>query len=168
VQLLASPDGVEPYSVAGTGVVYKVPGMPESENTLRFERPSSHLRLKILNQDNPPLEIQGVEIAWVRRNLYFVPEPDRTYELYVGSDAATQPRYELTKLIPSDHLQLAGYAEMTLTTLQKNPAFDPSMRPATRDVVEKTVLAGVVVILVCALSMWAYRLLKNLPSNTSG
>lgn len=168
VQLLTSSDGVERYGVAGSGVIYKVPGMPESENTVRFDRSSSHLRLKILNQDNPPLDIQGVEIAWVRRNLYFVPEADRTYELYVGNDAATRPRYELTKLIPSDHRQLADYVEMALTALQANPAFDPAMRPATREVVEKTVLVVVVVILVCALSTWAYRLLRNVPRETSG
>jgi len=167
VQPLTSPDGVEPYGVARTGVIYKVPGMLESKNTVRFELPASHLRLKILNQDNPPLDIQGVEIAWVRRNLYFVPEPDRTYELYVGSDIATQPHYELKKLIPSDHLQLAGYAEMALTALLENPAFDPAMRPATREVVEKTVLVVVVVILVCALAMWSYRLLTNVPRETS-
>lgn len=167
VQLLSSPDGVEPYVVVGSGVVYKVPGMPESENTVRFEQASSHIRLKILNQDNSPLDIQNVEIAWVRRNLYFVPEPDRTYKLYVGSDAPTQPHYELTKLIRSDNLQLSGYKTMALTALQKNPDFDPVMSPALREVMEKTILVVVVIILVCALSFWAYRLLKNVPRETS-
>jgi hypothetical protein len=168
IQLLtAVEDRDEDYRVARSGLIYRMPGMAESEDTLEFSYPTSYLRLKVLNGDNPPLRLRSVEIAWVRRNLYFVPEADRSYELYLGSDVVRQPRYELERLIPSDHTKLRQYAAMSLSGLRNNPKYDPQLRPATRETVERTVFAVLVVALVCALALWAFRLLKRMPVKAS-
>ena len=164
IQLLTAAEDVdEAYRVAAGGVIYKIPGVAESENTITFDQPSRYLRLKVLNDDNPPVRVRGVTVAWVRRNLYFVPEPGRTYTLHVGSDVAASPRYELSQLIPSDFAKLRHYASMSVLGLRPNASYDPRLRPSTREAVEEVVFVGLVVILVCVLALWAFRLLKKMP-----
>lgn len=168
VQLMTSPDGVDgTYRVMETGVIYRVPGMPASETVLRFNQSAAHLRLKVLNEDNPPLRIPSAEVAWVRRSLYFVPEAGRTYRLFVGSDAAVAPSYELGKLIAADPERLASYPNLSLASLQSNPAYHPPLKPVSREPMEKATLTALVVVVICALSFWAYRLLKHVPRPTS-
>ena len=118
----------------------------------------------MLNEDNPPLRVPRVNIAWVRRNLYFVPEPGRSYSLYVGSDLVASPRYELQNLISSDRAQLRPYASLSLLGLQPNPDYDPQLKASTRDAIEKAVFIGLVLIVTCVLAFWAFRLLKKMPA----
>ncbi len=167
VQLLASHDGAEEsYRVAGGGVIYKVPGMSDSENELACASLTAHLRLKVLNEDNPPLRIQSVEVAWVRRNLIFVPEAARSYRLFAGNGTVAAPRYELRNLIPADPASRANYPAMSLAALQANSAYRPPVAPVNREPMEKAILTVLVVVLGCALSLWAYRLLKQVPKPT--
>ena len=40
----------------GSGVIYKIPGMSRSFNTVTIRRPQARfLRLRVINGDNPPL-----------------------------------------------------------------------------------------------------------------
>ena len=168
VELLTATDdrGAE-YRVAARGTIYKIPGMTESHDKISFNQPSHYLRLKVLNEDNPPLRIRSVKIEWIRRNLYFVPEPGRTYTLHVGSDVVASPHYELGKLIPSDHAKLRHFASLSLEALQPNVGYDPSSKPTKREGLEQAAFVGLVVILACALTIWAVHLLKKMPTETN-
>ncbi len=164
VQLLTAIENVdEQFRVVAGGVIYKIPGIEESENTIHFDQPTRYLRLHVPNDDNPPLRVRSITIAWVRRNLYFVPEPGRSYTLHVGSEVVSSPRYELSHLIPSDFAKLKHYASMSVQTLRPNASYAPRAIPVTNDDVEKKLFTGLVIILVCALSIWAFRLLKKMP-----
>jgi len=168
VQLLTADENRdELYYLGATGIIYKIPGMADSENTIQFDRSTCYVRVKVLNEDNPPLQVRSIDIAWIRRNLYFVPESGRDYVLHVGSDVVASPRYELGHLIPSDHARLKRFASMSLSALESNPSYDPRLKLTTREAVERAVFVGVVVILVCALAFWAFSLLKRMPPQTS-
>jgi hypothetical protein len=165
VQLLTDRDAENSeYRVAASGVIFKVPGPADAEDELWLDRPIAHVRLKVINEDNPPLQIRGVDIGWVRRNLYFVPEAGQSYALYLGNAEVKSPRYELRKLIPSDHAALASYVEASLSPVLPNPVFDPQGSRSGREAFEKTMLVILIVLVVCGLAVWAYRLLRNLPS----
>lgn len=173
VQLLtADENGDGEYSVAGSGVIYRMPGQSEPHNKVVFNRPTRRLRARVLNDDNPPLRVRNVEIAWIRRNLYLVPEPGRRYTLYVGSEDVATPKYELDRLIPSDHGKLAQYAAMSLAHLQPNSGYEPRIQASTREAAEHAIFVALVVALVCILGVWAYRLLSTMktgtPEQTSG
>lgn len=163
VQVLTTGNQEDEWRLAGTGVIYKAPGMPASEDTIYLETPLARLRFVVLNEDNPPLNVQSIEVGWIRRNLYFVPEAGRTYRLFVGGELVRLPRYELRNLIPSDHAELMRFPELSLAGLEANPAFAPQMAPASRERIERYVLVLVIGLLVGGLLGWAYRLLKKMP-----
>lgn len=164
VQMLAGDIGQEgEYHSVGEGVIYKVPGMNESEDTIWFRRPQGNYRLRIINEDNPPLDVRSVETGWVRRNLYFVHEEGRHYSLHAGSDNhdVASPRYDLGSLIPADHAKLKQYASLSIGDLQTNPNYAPTMDRSTRDRLERTALTVVVIAVVCLMAFWVARLLKG-------
>ena len=154
----ADTDKDDAYHQVARGVIYKLPGVVSADNTLRVQHVQSpYLRLKILNGDNPPLRLQQVEAAWVRRNLYFIPAAGRRYTLYFGNGQMRAPEYELRRLLPAQHTALEQYAVVSLGDVQPHTRYTP--RPA-QGKVEQTLLTVVVLVLVCGLGFWAYRLLK--------
>lgn len=164
VELLAADAARDDrYHPVGSGVIYKFPGMIDSRCTIRFDQPARHLRLRVRNDDNPPLRIRGVEIAWIRRNLYFVPEAGRTYHLFVGADGTKTPRYELQDLIPEDHARLRRFAAVSLSEPLANPGYVRQVDPGTRANLERALFVGLIIALVSGLSFWFFRLMKKLP-----
>lgn len=161
----ADTDGEEAYQRVASGVVYKLPGVQTADNTLRLHPPQQpYLRLKILNGDNPPLRLQQVEVAWVRQNLYFIPEAARRYTLYFGAEQMRPPAYELQRLLPADYTRLTHYAVWSIGDVQPNPDYYPRRPENRRGRTEKILLTTVVLVLACGMGWWVYRLLKRLPA----
>jgi hypothetical protein len=103
-------DRQDAYRQLAHGVIYKIPGMSTAKNTLAIHQPQrSYVQVKILNADNPPLRVQQVDLAWVRQNLYFIPEAGRRYTLYCGGAQVQSPTYELRYLLPADQATLQHY-----------------------------------------------------------
>ena len=159
----ADMDQDDAYRQVASGVVYKLPGMAASDTTLRLP-PSRYpyLRLTILNGDNPPLRLQQVELAWVRHNLYFIPATGRRYTLYFSAEQMRAPVYELPRLLPAQPAKLEQYAEVLLGDVQPHLHYKPGPTWGSKGQIEHTLLTIVVLILVGALGLWVYRLLKAL------
>ncbi len=154
----ANTDQDDAYHQVASGVVYKLPGVASADTTLRVQHTQApYLRLKILNGDNPPLRLQQVEAAWVRQNLYFIPAVGRRYTLYFGGEQMRTPEYELRRLLPAPPTLLEQDAPVSLGDVQPHARYHP--RPAQGQI-EHTLLTVVVLVLVCGLALWAYRLLK--------
>jgi hypothetical protein len=164
----AETDDEKSYHRVAKDVVYKIPGLTEAQNTLSFNQPQQfYVMLKVINHDNPPLQIEEVTIAWLRRNLYFVPEADRHYTLYCGGEDIQAPRYEVEKLVPNRYDQLMGYAEWKIEGLQKNEVYKPKANPRSIEKLEKFLLTLLIIMLVCGLAIWTFRLMKKIPDNKS-
>ena len=81
-----------------------------SYNTLTFvgrqqilsfrETTDRYLRLSILNQDNPPMQIEGVIVSGFQRRVIFSAGPEASYTLYYGNPQALRPSYDLERLFP--------------------------------------------------------------------
>ncbi|MBN1255049.1 MAG: DUF3999 family protein, partial [Deltaproteobacteria bacterium] len=164
----AETDDEQSYHRVAQNFVYKIPGVSEARDTLSFNQPQqAYVRLKVINHDNPPLQIEEVTIEWLRRNLYFIPEADRRYTLYCGGEDIQSPRYELGKLVPNRYDQLMGYAEWKIEALKKNEMYKPKADIRSKEKFETYVLIILVIILVCGLAIWTFRLMKKIPGNKS-
>jgi hypothetical protein len=161
----ADTDQEDAYHQVASGVIYKIPGMHTSQNTLPVHQPQRHyLRVKIVNGDNPPLRLQQVDIAWVRQNLYFVPESQRRYTLYCGGEDLRAPRYELQHLLAADDATLRHYTMVSTADLQQNPDYRPPQGLRGRGLAERALLTVVILLLTCGMGFWLYRLLQKLPA----
>jgi len=157
----ADTDRDDAYHQVASGAVYKLPGVVTADTALRMTPPQApYLRVKILNGDNPTLRLQQVEVAWVRRHLYFIPAAGRRYTLYFGGEQQRAPEYELRRLLPAQPTLLEHYATVSLGDIQPHARYDPRLASGSRRQVEQTLLTVVVLVLAGGLGWWAYRLLK--------
>lgn len=161
-------DEEKAYSRVAQDVVYHIPGVSDRKSPLAFNQPQqAYVRLKVINQDNPPLQIEEVTVEWVRLNLYFIPELGRLYTLYYGGKRIDVPHYELQKLVPNQYDQLMRYAEWTIGGFQKNEVYKPKADLRTKEKFEKYLFTVLVILLVCGLAFWAFRLMKKIPGSRS-
>jgi hypothetical protein len=121
------------------------------------------VQVKILNADNPPLRLQQVDIAWVRQNLYFIPEASRRYTLYCGGTQIHRPIYELRHLLPAEHAKLQQYSVVSTGELRPNLNHRPASSQSTRSAFETTLFVVVLLLLACGMGFWLYRLMRHLP-----
>lgn len=67
----------------------------EKQLTILFpELREDTLRIVIANEDNPRLRIKNIEGEGVEKRLFFLAQPDRTYQVKYHSSDAEPPRYE--------------------------------------------------------------------------
>ncbi|MBW1846892.1 MAG: hypothetical protein JRJ27_07055 [Deltaproteobacteria bacterium] len=166
---IAEKDIEESYRAVGKNVLYRIPGISETKTTLpaHFIRPA-HARLKIINKDNPPLAIENAKIKWVRRNLYFIPEKDRSYTMYWDGLNITRPDYELKKMISNQYDALLSYDEWTIGNIQKNGAYAPRADELLTQRVQKYLFIGLVLLLVVGLGFWVFKLVRKMLEDKQG
>lgn len=67
--------------------------------TISFpEQRQKSYQLAITNQDNPPLEIEGITGTGPRYQLVFLSQPEQVYTLIYGATKADAPRYEVAAI----------------------------------------------------------------------
>jgi hypothetical protein len=167
VELWTAPnDAEDAYTFATHDVMYRIPGIDTQKATLDFHNVGqSFVRFKIINQDNPPLDIKDVTIKWIRRNLFLIPEAGRTYWLFCGGTDIRSPQYEIRKLIPEKHEQLLHYPEIKIDPLVPNSLYVAGLDPQARAKRERFIIIGLVVIIGAGLVYWALGLVDKLPGD---
>ncbi|MFC1850198.1 hypothetical protein ACFL27_08410 [candidate division CSSED10-310 bacterium] len=165
VELWISQSGKQQeYARTAAQLIYRIPGIKESKNTLLFDQPRrKFVILKVINHDNPPLQVSEVKIEWPRRHLYFIPESERLYTLYLGGTDVEAPTYELQKLIPYNHTTLSKYPQWTSGLIKKNDQYAPRAAESVRTRFEKYTLITLILILVSGLGFWMYHLMQKIP-----
>ena len=121
------------------------------------------MRVRILNGDNPPLDIQGVHLAWNRRNLYFIPQEERSYSLYFGNENVRAPQYETTRLIPNRPEDLETYDSLEVNGTVTNESY--SQRTDSAEI-QTWLLYAVVMVLLVALTVWGVMIVKQASPNS--
>jgi hypothetical protein len=165
---IAEEDIEELYRAVGKNVLYRIPDISETKTTFpaHFIRPA-YVRLKIINKDNPFLAIENVKIKWARRNLYFMPEKDRSYTLYYGGGNIRMPDYELKRMISNQYDKLMSYDEWGIGNIQENSAYSPRPDDFLAQRVQKYLFVGLVLLLVFGLGFWVFNLLKKISMDKS-
>ena len=161
----ADVDKPEAYRRVASGVVYNIPGMQTPRNTLYTSQAQlQYVQLKIVNGDNPPLQLQHVTVAWPQYHLYFIPEAGRRYALYYGSEQRRAPVYELRHVLPFNPTTLVHYPVAPVGPLQQSPAYRPPAAQKLWFFTDKSLFTGLILLLACGLGVWMYRLMQRLPA----
>jgi hypothetical protein len=93
------------------------------------ETDSRYLRLVIRDEDNPPLDVQGVEVWGLFRRLVFYAGPQQTYRLYYGNEEAGKPSYDIERIFP--FLITEGLPEAGIGPQYANPDFEEEKPPVS-------------------------------------
>lgn len=166
---VAEKDVDESYRFLRKDVLFRVPDLNEDKTVLpvQFARPA-HVRLKIINKDNPPLKIENVHLKWVRRNLYFMPEKGRSYTLYWKGPNIKKPDYELRRMIPNHYDRLMGYRKWAIGDIQENRDYAPKDDAFKIQRVQKYIFVGIIILLVCGLGFWVVKLMGKMSEGKEG
>ena len=117
------------------------------------ERRHQKYRIRIENQDNPPLAITNVKAEGnVYRAVFFAPETE-TCRVYYGSESAQQPSYDTAAVLsrPSKDYRAT---EMRLGVEVANPAFGEPPGRAVRKLLGNRALLGAAICLVVVVLTW--------------
>jgi hypothetical protein len=165
----AREDRDDAYRPRASGDVYRIPGMATPEVTLEgLQVRDPYVTLKVLNADNPPLDITGVELAWVRRILYFFPARGREYTFCFGSENAKRPVYETGKILSAEVVGKEEVQELVAGPVSDYSGFDPALSDSERKRIEKILLSLFVILTIAGLSAWGYSMVKQLPRRSEG
>ena len=91
------------------------------------ETTSRYLRMVIHDEDNPPLNVKGVEVLGLWRRLVFTADPPHSYKLYYGNAAARKPSYDIERIFP--YLITEGLPEALTGFQATNPDFAEEKPP---------------------------------------
>lgn len=154
------------YTLQAQGEIYRIPGIKDVKESLdiRCIRPA-YLQLKVINGDNPPLKVSSVTLSWRPRYLYFIPEPNRTYALCIGSETVSSPQYEMGRLIPDVYEKLVGYEKRNIGPVRENGTFNKRSGTGARILIGDYAFKSVVIVLVILLGIWMFHLLRNGSGN---
>lgn len=102
VHVRAVQGGIERWVEIGSGRIRNLSFRTVSEEHLTVgfpQRRQDEYRLLIMDHDNPPLEITGLEGVGKVYQLVFLAEPDREYRLHFGNDRAPAPVYDAASVL---------------------------------------------------------------------
>lgn len=162
----ADREAEKDYQYITEETIYKTAGMKEAQNSLSIpETDGPYLLLKVINENNPALKIKSVQLDWVRRNLYFIPEEGRSYTLYFGAEGMEAPSYELANILSTDPKTLTQYPVISSSPVQENPQYrlGTPASPTKKENWEKRIFPAVVFGVVVLLGVWGYSLMRKLP-----
>ena len=132
VSLEASADAQIWRSIGATGELfsYETAKFVGSQLTVTYpETTLRYLRMTVYNEDNPPLDIDGLKIHGVSRKLLFPARPGASYELYYGNSEARTPSYDLKRFLP--YLETEGLTRGLLGPQTNNPGITIPKKPFT-------------------------------------
>jgi hypothetical protein len=118
---------------------------------------SAQITLSVDNEDNPPLEIVGVQPLSLERRVYFDPQGKTTLKLYYGDENLSAPVYDYARFFHLD----SSPAEAQLEAAEHNPQY--TGRADDRPWSEKHVgiLWAAMILAVIALAALAIRGMRS-------
>lgn len=111
----------------------------------------------IENQDNAPITVKSVNAVSPKYFIYFKPKNEENYFLFYGNKKSSLPEYDL-KLIEDKVFKLSK-ADASLSDEEKLPKKKKNTKePLFKD---KGWLWGVMILIICILGFFSYRMLST-------
>ena len=133
------------------------------------EHRSARYRLVISNQDSPPIEITGVDAAGPVYQVIFLGQPQESYRLYYGSEAVSQPQYDIADVltrIRSGHPP--AQAKLEANAASQEPTAEPQPMTLLALLNHPLFLIGAIGVVVIILAwglVLASRRIEHLPQD---
>jgi hypothetical protein len=162
----SAPEDENLYRVVTRGTVYRfsLDGRKEEQSFIDA-RSSKQVSYKIVieNRGNPPLDVQAVDLSWVRQDLYFLAlnGGDR-HTLCFGNDTLSRPGYDIARFITGENLAQHSPASLTAGDIRVNAGYVPKAPKQKRARIEKLILTAVVVVLVIGMGFWLFTLVRKI------
>ena len=119
-------------------------------------------RFIIENHQNPPLKLKKITYHWVEKQLFFIALNDSNgYKLVFGNRNINAPHYDIGNFIRQDNWHKQKIEGVKLSPIQKNVNFVPTSIEKKEER-EKTILTGVIILMVVGLGFWLYRLMRKM------
>jgi hypothetical protein len=118
------------------------------------------LRLTIDNGDNPPLPLDTIRLAWLRRSLVFVAEPGRSYTLLGGPPQTPAPRYDIARLVSTAPAEVGRLPVFQVTPPAPNPDWRPEPAGIFDEATRNFMFSGLVLLLAGAIGWWIWRIIR--------
>jgi len=119
------------------------------------ERREEQYRIVIHNEDNPPLEISGVEVVGNVYRVVFLAQKSQTYRLFYGSESAPAPKYETAVVLAALRREDFQPVMATLGAETKNPGFGVEPGFALRKLLNNWLFLGSVICLMVVVLGWS-------------
>lgn len=167
VSISASDTGKEDsYLPVARGAIYRFPlsaGQHEAKTALDVRMPKrGYCKIVIENRNSPPLEVKGVTVAWIRKDVYFIALGNEgRHSLCFGNPEAARPDYDLAHFVNSATLPRHPYERLNPGSIKENAEYEPPVPGGRRAKVETLVLKAVVVLLVIGIGFWLYALMRK-------
>lgn len=121
----------------------------------------SQIRITIVNKDNPPLDIRQIDLSWVRRNLFFLPETTGPFQLVFGNPRASRPEYELSQFISQNNWYDQTYEQVELGQIESNENYQAPTDTTQREQLERWFMILVIIAIAGGLLIWIVQLVKR-------
>lgn len=163
------PDRTE-WSTIGSATIHKLQFRGFNRQQLTIDFPESReekYRIVIDNEDNPPLDIEGVKAEGNVYRLVFLAPEGKSYRVFYGSETAEAPRYEAAAVLGA-----LGKGFQPVYVLlgreTENAAFAGEPDFLLRRLLNNWIFLGAAIALMVAVLGWglyrAARHLEHLPT----
>ncbi len=117
------------------------------------EQRQEQYRLVIVDEDNPPLEIQGVKAEGNVYRAVFLAQEDKPYRVFYGSETAEAPKYEAAAVLASLR-QGFQPVEVLLGPQTENVVFAGKRGPTLFRFLNSWLFLGAAIVLMVAALAW--------------
>jgi hypothetical protein len=152
------------------GVLYRIVNGAQTSESLEMSDmrfPARYLRLRILDQDNAPLDVapDGVVVWWRQPSLVFEPPVAGACVLRWGNPNAHAPQYDLAEAHPD-----LAITELPVVTLGEPRLLAPPPPPPQAPWSERHrgIMLGLLAVVAAGLAVFAARSLRALRAQGQG
>lgn len=140
---------------------YQLDKLTAKQRILEFNSNVRYLKLKIINQDNPPLNIERIIIKGKNPMLVFSANPTKETSLYWGNNQIKAPIYDIEKF--KNNMDFSKVPLASLGDVTENEAYQfKDNRPWTER--NSWLLQGILVIVVVSLLIIIIRSIRKISS----
>lgn len=119
-----------------------------------------YLKIRIFNQDNSPLDISGLFIHSIYREIIFPAAAGQSYRIFYGNEKAYYPEYDLEKYF--QYLDVEKAVETEISSQNNNPQYQPEKAPE-KPLTEKIpyLMTGAIITISSILLILIYKFMKK-------
>ena len=155
--VVSDSDDKSSWQNIARGYIFSVSTSKFTGSNLGFSYPESrkrYLKVSILNRDDGPLQIDGINLFGVVRKVWFKQISGKKYYLYLGNDQAKRPEYDVSSL--SQYVNKESLRQATLGEIEKNKKFVAPQKSFIEN--HPNVLTSVLLLVVLLLFCLVVRL----------